>query len=246
MSNNELQKNEGALTLDWLKSSFDASKTANSGVNPPSVLTLKVLATVLGVVIATSIAAMLLLLSHTGAKQDELAASSSQLHFNGLLKLQSQQLAVHAMDYANWDEAIESLLIKRDGDWWNSNAGEYAIKSFGLSLSMVIAGNDNILFVASNKDNQGSLNIGTEDESLRSLLKAARERPATTDAIRGASTGIVRLQGNLHLVTAVRFQPEKVSSKPNPDPLALLLFAQSLTDSPVMSCHNPICKSKRK
>ena len=231
MSTNLPQKADATSAPVELTGWLDASKSASHGANLPSVINLKVIAAVLGIVIATSIATMLLLLNHTGAKQDELAANSSQLHFNGLLKLQSQQLAVHAMDYANWDEAIDSLLIKHDAEWWNSNAGDYAIKSFGLSSSMVISGNDNVLFVASNKDNPGSLNIGSEDASLRALLQAARERPASTDASLGAATGIVRLQGHLHLVTAVRFMQEKVSSKPHPDPLALLLFAQSLTDS---------------
>jgi len=46
-----------------------------------------------------------------------------------------------------------------------------------------------------------------------------------------SATEIVQLHGHLHLVTAVRFRPEKSTSKPNPDPRALLLFAQSLTDS---------------
>ncbi|MEY2860339.1 MAG: hypothetical protein RL392_797 [Pseudomonadota bacterium] len=231
MSTNELEKTNCASANEGLGSSFEVPKTVRSGVNPPGVLTLKVLAAVLGVVIAASITAMLLLLVHAGDKQDEFAASSSQVHFNGLLKLQSEQLAVHAMDYSNWDEAIESLLINNDSEWWNSNPGDYAIKSFGLSLSMVIAGNDNILFVAGNKNHQVNLKMGLEDASLRSLIQAARERPASTDATLGAATGIVRLQGHLHLVAAVRFQSEKASSKPNPDPRALLLFAQSLTES---------------
>lgn len=231
MRKNASQRTDSASGSDGPTSSLEALWTANNGVNPPGVSTLKVLSVVLGAVIFASILAVLLLLNHTGNKQDELAADNSQRQFNGLLSLQSRQLAVHTLDYSNWDDAIASLLVNRDQEWWTSNAGDYAVDAFALSFSMVVDGRDKVRFVAKNKDHSESLDGLQESPSLRALIQAARERPVTGTATQVSATGIVQLQGHLHLVAAVQFRPEKSTSKPNPDPRALLLFAQSLTDS---------------
>lgn len=193
------------------------------------VATLKVLAAVLGSVILVSFITMILLLDHMGAKQDELAAAASKHQFQGLLSLQSRQLAAHALDYSNWDESINALLVAKDLEWWKSNAGDYAVNSFALSFSMAVDGLDNTLFFSQHKDHPQKFTEITTEPSFRALLQAARSRPISGNASEVAATGIVHTQGKLHLVAAVRFRPEKPTSKPHPDPEALLLFAKSFT-----------------
>jgi len=195
-----------------------------------NVATLKVLAAVLGSVILVSIFTMIMLLDRMGAKQDELAATESKHQFQGLLSLQARQLSVHAVDYSNWDESIASVLVAKDLEWWKSNAGDYAVNTFALSFSVAVDGKDNILFLSQHKDHPQKFAELAAEPSFQALLQAARNRPAQAITPDLAATGIVQLQGKLHLVAAVRFLPEKASPKPHPDREALLLFGQSFTD----------------
>lgn len=201
------------------------------GVHSVAVATLKKVSAALGGVIFLSLAAMLLLLLHMGDSHDELAAADAQRQFSSLLELQSRQLATQALDYSNWDEAIEALLVKRDTKWWAANAGDYAVTTFGLSFSLVIDGRDKATFVALTKDLPLTVPEITAAPSLQALLRSARNRPLLGNAALVAATGLVNVQGQVYSVAAVRFRTETPASKRNPDPEALLLFGRSVLDS---------------
>ncbi len=207
---------------------IDSPVGAFGGVHSVAVVTLTKVSAAVGGVILLSLAAMLFLLMHMGDSHDELAATDAQRQFSSLLDLQSRQLATQALDYSNWDEAIEALLVKADTAWWAANAGAYAVTTFDLSFSLVIDGNNTVTFVAQAKDQPIDLAALTSTPSLQALLRSARSRPLLGNAALVAATGLVQAQGQVYSVAAVRFRPETPASTPNPAPEALLLFGRSV------------------
>lgn len=178
-----------------------------------------------------SLAAMLFLLMHTGDSHDQLAAADSQRQFSSLLELQSRQLATQTLDYSNWDEAIDALLVRGDPKWWASNAGDYAVNTFGLSFSLAVDGDDAMIFGAQASKEPVDFAVFRDEPSVQALLRTARSRPIQGKAAQVAATGLISLQGQVHSVAAVRFRPETPASKPNPAPEALLLFGRSVSDA---------------
>lgn len=201
------------------------------GVHSVAIATLKKVSAALGGVIFLSLAAVMLLLLHMGDGQDELAAADAQRELRSLLELQSRQLATQTLDYSNWDEAIEALLVKPDTHWWAANAGEYAVSTFDLSFSLVMDGRDKVTFVALHKDQPLDMVEFMAAPSLQALVHSARNRPVMGNAALVVATGLVKIRGQVYAVAAVRFRPETPSSQPNPDPEALLLFGRSVTDA---------------
>lgn len=196
-----------------------------------SVATLKKVSATVGGVILLSLAALLLLMSHMGKNHDELATTDSQRQFNSLLELQSRQLATQALDYSNWDEAIDAVLVRKDPKWWASNSGDYAVATFNLAFSVVVDSQDAVLLSAQADKQALNSTALLAEPSLRAILGQARARPVEGKAAQVAATGLVRFQDEILSVAAVRFRPETAASKPNPDPDALLLFGRSVPDS---------------
>lgn len=193
--------------------------------------TLKLLSALIGFVILCSVLALVLLLRHMAAEQDDLAATDSTHQYEGLFNLQSRQLAVHAYDYANWDEAIQKLLVERNEKWWKANAGDYAVNSFSLSFSAVVDGQGQVLFAA---QHDGILPVPFDlkvEPTFQAFVLEARSKPLLGAVADVATTGLISLRDQLHVVAAVRFRPEKDSEQTNPDPQALLLYAKSLSHS---------------
>lgn len=210
---------------------IDSPVAAVRGTQPVAVATLKKVSAAVGSVIFLSLAAMLFLLEHMAQNHDALAAANAQRQFNSLLELQSRQLATQTLDYANWDEAIEALLVKRDTTWWALNAGDYAVTTFDLSFSLVVDGRDNVTFSARPNEQPPDLTGITAEPSVQALLRMARSLPVEGRAAQVAATGLVKLHGRVHSVAAVRFRAETPSSRPNPAPESLLLFGRSVSAS---------------
>jgi diguanylate cyclase (GGDEF)-like protein/PAS domain S-box-containing protein len=207
---------------------LSAARSGATDATPAAVVTLRKVSAVVGSVIVVGIMAMLVLLAYMAQKQDELAAAASERQFRSLLQLQSKQLATQTLDYANWDEAIAALLHTRDTGWWESNAGDYAVATFGLSFSLAVDAGNRVLFLAQGQEPLPNVLALTSEPSLLALLRDARSRPIQGNASEVVATGLVQWQGRVHSVAAVRFRPEKPTSTTNPDPDALLLFARSL------------------
>ncbi len=179
-------------------------------------------------VIVLCLATILGLLAYASQVQREQTAMSVERQFQGLLQLQAEQLQQRVQDYAYWDDAIENVVVKPDQVWWAANAGDYALASFKMSFSMAVSGrNEVILFSQLEGLGLDAAALGA-DPAWRVLMQKARavEMGAAVDA--RAVSGTVRVGGELFTVAASRFRPESDESLPNPDPDALLVFAQSL------------------
>ncbi len=207
----------------------EVQSSGPAGFAASAITVLKRVTLAVGCVIALSLVAVFLLLTHMGQKQDELAATAAQHQFQGLFKLQARQLASHVLDYANWDESIASVLVAKNAEWWESNAGDYAVEAFDLSFSAAVDGHDNPIFISTSPTQPVEAKDFDREPSLTALLQTARSKPMQGDATVAVATGLVKIQGHIHSVAAVRFRPEKSTSNPNPDPFALLLFARSLS-----------------
>lgn len=191
--------------------------------------TVKVMTGVVLGVLTLAMAALLVLLQLTGQQLDEQSALESNRQFNSLLSLQSTQLASKVKDYAQWDEAIESILIRRDAKWWDANAGAYVVDSFDLSFSLAIDGRNKVLLWASDPSETAKAPVVNSNPALRAIVDQARRRPLNRDSEDIVATGLVQHAGQLHMVAAVKMQTQKGSTLRHPDPDALLIYAQSLT-----------------
>lgn len=192
---------------------------------------LKRVSLVVGVVILVCVTAVISLLLHMGISQSRLSADDARRQFTSLMELQSRQLAVQTMDYANWDESITALLTQKDTLWWKKNAGDYAVSTFDLAFSVVFNADNQLLFKATQRDRNIELEQLHLNDSLKVILAQARSRPLEGAATAVSASGYIQLQNQLYSVTAVRFRPESGSYITNPQPDALLVFAKSVAES---------------
>ena len=201
------------------------------GTAPSTVRLLTVLVKVTVIAIGLGLTIGLTLLMHIADLQNTQAKESSISLYQGLTTLQAKQMASHVRDYTNWDDAIENLIKKPNGEWWENNAGDYARQSFGLSFSMMLDGSGRPRFLAT-----GEMEAGPDPAAIRispsmaALVAKAQRLPLSAPATNSVAIGIVEYDDTLHLAAAVRFSPEEDDSPPNPDQLAVLIFARSIRD----------------
>lgn len=208
---------------------------SSQGYGSPSNLdapkTLKRASLVVGIVILACVSAVISLLLHMASTQSRLSAQDARKQFSSLVELQSRQLSVQTLDYANWDESILALLIQKDPVWWRKNSGDYAVTTFDLAFSVVFGADNQILFKAARRDKSIDLEQLPMSNALKVVLEQARSRPLAGGATAVTATGFIQLQNQLYAVAAVRFRPEPGSSQVNPQPDALLVFGKSVAES---------------
>lgn len=192
---------------------------------PPAARTLATLVKTVAAVIAVCLVVALGLLVHLGQVQDRTAIDAAEQQYRGLHSLLVRQLSTHVRDYTYWNEAIERLLVDHDEEWWDLNAGSYAVEAFSLSFSLAVDGADRLRFVTTPEDTITDMPITVLTPSLRALLAEARARPLSASADEAVATGIVDFDGELHLAAATLFLPD-TDDMVNPDPRALLAYAQ--------------------
>jgi diguanylate cyclase (GGDEF)-like protein/PAS domain S-box-containing protein len=202
---------------------------SNTAQVPPTVRLLGTLVKAVVAAIVISLALASVLLVHIGHAQDETVAEASERQYSGLIRLLSRQLGSHVRDYTHWDESVERLAASYDAEWWDKNAGAFAVDSFGLSFSLAVDGSDRPRLATTPSGRRTDLPVELLTPSLRTLLAEARLRPASATGAEAVATGIVEFEGGLHLAGAVLFLPES-EEVTNPDPQALLIYARSLPD----------------
>lgn len=196
----------------------------------PAVRMLGRLIQVVAVTLLISLTVTLLMLRHAGRVQDAAAANASMVQFQGLLAAEGRQLATHVRDYSIWDEAIERLIVHPDVDWWDANPGPHAIATIGVSLSMVVSGTDQVQFATTAAGTRRAIPAMALSPSLRALLSAARQRPASASTEAAVAIGLVEFGDTLYLAAASRFLGEEHPELPATDPDAVMLFGDGLDD----------------
>jgi diguanylate cyclase (GGDEF)-like protein/PAS domain S-box-containing protein len=195
----------------------------------PAVQMLGTLVKVVGLAILVSLTATGVMLLHAGHVQDEAAAEASLEQFQGLLDIQGKNLSRNVRDYAHWDEAIEYVILARDREWWNENAGQYAVTALGFSLTLAVSGADDLYFATTADATFTEVSPVELSPSMSALLAAARQRPLfpRNDA---AAVGWVDVEGILYLAAATPFVHEQTREMPVTDPGAVLVFAMGIQD----------------
>ena len=76
-------------------------------------------------------------------RQDEAQQAHEQLIVSANLKSLERQIGGNVADYANWDDAVEHLVLNSDTDWATRNVGPTVNATLGYELSLVLnqAGN---------------------------------------------------------------------------------------------------------
>ncbi len=205
----------------------DLAEAGETGAPSPSLRKLNGLVAVVVTTILLCVMLAAALLWELGRTQDRLAARTSEQQLQGLMSLQAQQLAAHVRDYTHWDEAIDALLRRPNVAWWRSNAGDYAVGAFDLSLSLLVDGRGRPRLVAAPAA-QGLVHAAdASTPSVRVLVDQARALPVDGDAHATVANGLVEVWGTYHQASAVRFRPERADVH-HPDPDAVLVFARPL------------------
>lgn len=196
----------------------------------PAVQMLGTLVKVVGLAILVSLTATGVMLLHAGHVQDEAAAKASLEQFQGLLDIQGKHLSSNVRDYAHWDEAIEHVILARDREWWNENAGQYAVTALGFSLTLAVSGADDLYFATTADATLAEVSPVELSPSMSALLAAARQRPLFPRNDAAAAVGWVDFEGILYLAAATPFVDEQTREMPVIGPGAVLVFAMGLED----------------
>lgn len=180
--------------------------------------------TLLGVV---GLVFVMLLLYQSKRNHDDQATATSLRLYDGLVSLNAIHLGTHVRDYTHWNEAVERLATAYDEEWWENNAGSYAVQNFYLSFSLAVDGRNNPRLISTAGGTRNAPSAESLTPSLRALLAQARSKPLSGAARDQVATGMVWFEDALHLAAAVRYLPE-TEEVVNPDPEALLVFAWSV------------------
>lgn len=195
-----------------------------------AVQTLGTLIKVVIVAILVSLTLTVLMLLHAGRIQDDTAAEASLRQIEGLLLMKARHLANHVRDYAAWNDAIERVILARDADWWDANPGQFALSTFGLSLSLATDGTDRVYFISTADGTRSAPSDLTLGSSTEALLDIERRSPSSASARQPATTGLIELEGTVYLAAASRFLHEEDFAPPAEAPGATMLFALALDD----------------
>ena len=108
-------------------------------------------------------------------RQDEAQQAHEQLIVSANLKSLERQIGGNVADYANWDDAVEHLVLNSDTDWATRNVGPTVDATLGYELSLVL-----------NQDGQRQLRAGGWYDRHQPCSRSVRSRPGP---VRRAGSG---------------------------------------------------------
>src|SRR3546814_19403692 len=76
---------------------------------------------------------------------DLLAARASEHLARGVLAAEADAMSNQARDYGTWTEAVVRLLTEFDAAWADENIGTWGYAGLGMSATLVIASNDEVI-----------------------------------------------------------------------------------------------------
>lgn len=137
------------------------------------------------------------------ARLNAVATNHSMLRVEAGLAQARNDLGALVRDYSWWDEAIANLFDRPvDSNWLEVNYGAYLADYQGVSLVLIIDGDDTVLHAF--RDGEpiagGAISAGRAD--LAHLIAAARSSPRASVE---PATGMLRLSGRLYLVAVSAF-----------------------------------------
>lgn len=162
-------------------------------------------------------------------RQDSLQRTNEQrlvLHSVSSLR---RALTTTVRDYAWWNEAVGSLVLKLDDDWADINIGPYVHKTFGYEIALVLDGDDRPV-VGWLEDRRATPSAEVAlGEMLPSLLSHAREQqqgpePTAVGGILPTAAGLLVAAAS-PIVPQPGFGLQLPAGRP-----AMLVFAKRLDD----------------
>jgi diguanylate cyclase (GGDEF)-like protein len=122
------------------------------------------------------------------------------------LNLETRYLKAILLEYANWDEAYEKLIVDLDETWIESNSGQYLIDQHGFDFTLAIKANRQV----------ANLSISDEVKELKfakimsgGLEDLIEESLQDQEGGEGAVAGYVLAGTDIYLVVLSPFKDEK-------------------------------------
>jgi len=144
-------------------------------------------------------------------------------------------MAKKAEEYSLWNEAVDNLVVRFDGNWANANVGPYAERLWGLDRSYAWNGNDTIIYASQNGMLRTDLKeVVRESAELMSLVSLARAR-------RDAFGGLIRVGPEPFIfgVRIIEYEEGRAPLPPNPEqPVQVFLMSLDKELAKVASSHH--------
>ena len=172
------------------------------------------------VVISGLVIAAILYIASRG--QDNSAIAASVHLTKSVLRSSERDLGRLAKDYAWWDEAVENLLVNFDLKWAGDNVGRYLADNQAVAVTAVLTGTDRSIYAAVGGKDVADIDVVRFDRGLAELLAKARASAGKTAPV--PATGILFLDGAVHVVAASVITPYEMDE--SPDPRAVLVLAR--------------------
>jgi signal transduction histidine kinase len=151
-------------------------------------------------VVVVSIALITGIILFTSQNQDRVAREDSVHLANSVLAATTRRLADQTLDYAYWDQSVNKLVTTVDLDWADKNIGIYMHKTFGISSSFVLDGNNHPVYAMVQGKRHLADPLAIFQGGLKKLLERARASSLTS--VPFPVTGFVKAGDTVHIASA--------------------------------------------
>ena len=151
------------------------------------------------VVVVVSIALIVGITLFTSRSQDRIAAEESVHLTNSVIADITRRLADQTLDYAYWDQTVNRLLTTVDLDWADNNVGIYMHKTFGITSSFVLNGQNQTVYGMMAGKRKIINPLSMFPVGLENLLARARGASLTTVPV--PVTGFVKAGNTIHIAS---------------------------------------------
>ncbi len=124
------------------------------------------------------------------------------------LNLEARYLKAILIEYSDWDEAYENLIVDLDEAWIEGNSGQYLIDQHGFDFTLAIKANRQVANLSINDEVEELTFAKLMSGGLEDLIEKSLQDQEGNE---GAVAGYVLAETDIYLVALSPFKDEKTS-----------------------------------